>query len=141
MAKPRQTVSSQHQQTAPWLIMLGYAVMIGGAIALFMVILNHGKELVPAGSVAAHMGSPAAAAAHKTNVLYHVLLSLVLILLLGRWLGKLFVHFHQPRVIGEMVAGIFLGPSLLGRIWPDAMHFILPDDARPFLGIIAQIGV
>jgi Kef-type K+ transport system membrane component KefB len=56
-------------------------------------------------------------------------------------MGKLFVHFEQPRVIGEMVAGIMLGPSLLGRIWPDAMHFILPTDVRPYLGIIAQIGV
>ena len=48
------------------------------------------------------------------RVLYHVLVALVAILLLGRWLGKLFVHFGQPRVIGEMVAGIMLGPSLLG---------------------------
>jgi len=64
---------------------------------------------------------------------------------LGRWLGKLFVYFGQPRVIGEMVAGIMLGPSLLGRIWPEAMHFIFPTgsptDIRPALGIIAQIGV
>ena len=50
----------------------------------------------------------------KSLVLYHVLVALVAILLLGRWLGKLFVHFGQPRVIGEMVAGIMLGPSLLG---------------------------
>ena len=53
-------------------------------------------------------------ATHKLSPLYHVLLALVSILLLGRWLGKLFVHFGQPRVIGEMVAGIMLGPSLLG---------------------------
>ena len=56
-------------------------------------------------------------------------------------MGKLFIHLGQPRVIGEMVAGIMLGPSLLGQIWPAAMDFILPADCAPFLGIIAQIGV
>jgi Kef-type K+ transport system membrane component KefB len=44
-------------------------------------------------------------------------------------------------VIGEMVAGIALGPSLLGQIWPAAKDFILPADVGPYLGIIAQIGV
>src|SRR3972149_6730836 len=63
------------------------------------------------------------------------------ILLLGRWLGKAFVHFGQPRVIGEMVAGIMLGPSLLGWISPEAMNFVLPREVGPYLGIIAQIGV
>ena len=70
-----------------------------------------------------------------------MLLALVSILLLGRWMGKLFAYFGQPRVIGEMVAGIMLGPSLLGQIWPAAQHFILPADVAPYLGIIAQIGV
>ena len=82
-----------------------------------------------------------AGAAHALSPLYHVLLALVSILLLGRWMGKLFVYFGQPRVIGEMVAGIMLGPSLLGQIWPAAQHFVLPADVAPYLGIIAQIGV
>jgi Kef-type K+ transport system membrane component KefB len=68
-------------------------------------------------------------------------LALVLILLLGRWLGKLFIHFGQPRVIGEMVAGIMLGPSLLGYFWPQATAFILPEHAQSSLEIIAQLGV
>jgi Kef-type K+ transport system membrane component KefB len=56
-------------------------------------------------------------------------------------MGKLFVYFRQPRVIGEMVAGIMLGPSLLGQIWPAAQQFILPADVAPYLRIIAEIGV
>ncbi|MBA3484202.1 MAG: cation:proton antiporter [Pirellulales bacterium] len=71
----------------------------------------------------------------------HVLLALLAIILLGRWLGQIFRHFGQPRVIGEMVAGIVLGPSLLGRISPDAMNFILPQEVGPYLGVIAQLGV
>jgi Kef-type K+ transport system membrane component KefB len=70
-----------------------------------------------------------------------VLLCLALILLLGRWMGKLCIYFGQPRVIGEMLAGIMLGPSLLGHIWPEAMTFILPAHAAPSLKIVAQIGV
>jgi Kef-type K+ transport system membrane component KefB len=80
-------------------------------------------------------------AVHQLDPLYHVLLSLVLILLLGRWLGKLCIYFGQPRVIGEMVAGIMLGPSLLGYFWPAATAFILPAHAQPALKIIAQVGV
>jgi Kef-type K+ transport system membrane component KefB len=105
-----------------------------------LLVLAYGRQLSPATSGTGRTVG-AAAVAHSSYVLYHVLVALVSILLLGRWLGKLFVHFGQPRVIGEIVAGIALGPSLLGRIWPDAMHFILPADVGPFLGIIAQIGI
>jgi Kef-type K+ transport system membrane component KefB len=125
-----------------WRIVLGYVVTLAVAIGLLLWVLSYGENLTAAASA-----TPAVGAAHldKSMVLYHVLVALVAILLLGRWLGKLFVHFGQPRVIGEMVAGIMLGPSLLGRIWPDAMHFILPasgpNDIRLPLSIIAQIGV
>lgn len=132
--------ASSPRPSATWPIVLGYALMLAVAGCLLWLILSHGaKQLSPVG-----VASPTArvsVAAPRVDVLYHVLLALVSILLLGRWLGKLFVHFEQPRVIGEMVAGILLGPSLLGRIWPDAMHFILPTEVSPFLGIVAQIGV
>jgi Kef-type K+ transport system membrane component KefB len=135
------SMASASHASATWRIVLAYAVMLAVAGGLLWLILHYGsRELSPAAAESAAVATPLGNAA-KIDVLYHVLLALVSILLLGRWLGKLFVHFEQPRVIGEMVAGIMLGPSLLGRIWPDAMHFILPADVRPFLGIIAQIGV
>jgi Kef-type K+ transport system membrane component KefB len=71
----------------------------------------------------------------------HVLLALLAIIVAGRLLGQVFRKFGQPRVIGEMVAGIALGPSLLGRISPEAMDFVLPASVAPNLGIVAQIGV
>jgi Kef-type K+ transport system membrane component KefB len=122
---------------------LGYALMLAIAAGLLALVLMYGARHLHLSPAAAETTTamPSAGTADKTHVLYHVLLALVSILLLGRWLGKLFVHFEQPRVIGEMVAGIMLGPSLLGRIWPDAMHFIVPVDVAPYLGIIAQIGV
>jgi Kef-type K+ transport system membrane component KefB len=122
-----------------WRVVLGYALMVGVTIALLLLVMSYGKHLAPAAE-AVKTASPVGVTP-KTDILYHVLLALVSILLLGRWLGKLFVHFGQPRVIGEMVAGIMLGPSLLGQIWPAAMNFILPAEVGPYLGIIAQIGV
>jgi Kef-type K+ transport system membrane component KefB len=47
----------------------------------------------------------------------------------------------QPPVIGEVLAGIALGPSLLGQVWPAAADFILPAAVAPALGVIAQLGV
>src|SRR5689334_3148846 len=58
----------------------------------------------------------------KGHVLFHVLLALATVIALGRVLGQLFRYIGQPPVIGEVVAGIALGPSLLGRISPEAMN-------------------
>ncbi len=113
--------------------------MIVATVALFFLVRSYGNTLVPATAGVAKSATPSVAA--KPDILLHVLTALLAIILLGRWLGKLFVHFGQPRVIGEMIAGIMLGPSFLGRFSPEAVHFILPDEAAPFLGIIAQIGV
>src|SRR4029078_4555977 len=112
-------------------------------IGLIWAVLVYGQSLTPVVATASSETAANAAAAHKLTPLYHVLLALVSILLLGRWMGKLFAYFNQPRVIGEMVAGIMLGPSLLGQswFWPEAQQFILPADVAPYLGIIAQIGV
>src|SRR5687768_1875948 len=110
------SVATEPSTAGTWRIVLGYALMLAAAIALLWLILTYGnKHLSPAAAEVAR-GAPSIVAAAKVDVIYHVLLALVSILLLGRWLGKVFVHFGQPRVIGEMVAGIMLGPSLLGNI-------------------------
>jgi Kef-type K+ transport system membrane component KefB len=135
------SLASKPHASATWRIVLGYALMILIAAGLLWLILSYGSErLSPAATEAASTTAPSGAV-HKLDPLYHVFLSLVLILLLGRWLGKLCIHFGQPRVIGEMVAGIMLGPSLLGYFWPAATAFILPPHAQPALKIIAQVGV
>jgi Kef-type K+ transport system membrane component KefB len=74
-------------------------------------------------------------------MLLHLLAALAAVVLLGRLLGRLFRVIHQPPVIGEVVAGIVLGPSLLGHLWPDAYAFILPSSVAPSLGLLSQLGV
>ena len=49
--------------------------------------------------------------------------------------------FGQPRVVGEMIAGVLLGPSLLGAIAPEVQGFLFPTESKPILFVIAQFGV
>jgi len=64
-----------------------------------------------------------------------------LILGLSRLVGLFFARLHQPQVIGEMIAGIMLGPSLLGWLAPEVFNGVFPVDSRPYLGILSQVGV
>ncbi|MFN0008948.1 MAG: cation:proton antiporter [Planctomycetota bacterium] len=75
------------------------------------------------------------------DVLAHVLIALVVIILVSRGLGSLFRRIGQPPVMGEILGGILLGPSLLGRVAPDAYDFLLPPSVAPHLGVLAQVGV
>jgi Kef-type K+ transport system membrane component KefB len=71
----------------------------------------------------------------------HLLLALAVVIAVGQALGRLFKYIGQPPVIGEVVGGICLGPTLLGRVWPAAYHYVLPDTVAPFLEVVAQLGV
>jgi Kef-type K+ transport system membrane component KefB len=68
-------------------------------------------------------------------------LALVTILIASRALGFVFRYFRQPAVIGEVLAGILLGPSLLGAVAPTLAAALFPPSVTPLLGTIAQIGV
>jgi len=56
----------------------------------------------------------------------HILLSLGVMLALARFLGEMAKRFNQPAVIGEIFAGIILGPTLFGSLFPDAVWFLRP---------------
>ncbi|WP_278393129.1 cation:proton antiporter [Sphingobium yanoikuyae] len=58
---------------------------------------------------------------------------------LSGWLVGRFLH--QPRVIGDMIAGILLGPSLLGWLAPQAQALLFPIETRPLLQFVAQAGI
>ena len=119
---------------------LAYAALIVAAVGIFGLIRSAGKSLVapvPAGSSQFGSASPQQGA----GILMHVLLALVVIILSARIVGALFQRFHQPQVIGEMIAGILLGPSFLGRIAPGTVAYLLPAQVVPYLSILAQIGI
>ncbi len=74
-------------------------------------------------------------------MLLSVLMALTVIMITARLVGMLFARLHQPPVMGEVVGGLLLGPSVLGRLSPEAAAFLLPPESAPFLGVIAQLGV
>jgi Kef-type K+ transport system membrane component KefB len=81
------------------------------------------------------------AASSATDILPHLLLALAAVVVAGRVLGFLFRYIGQPPVIGEVVGGIALGPSLLGQISPAAYDYLLPSVVAPFLSAVAHLGV
>jgi Kef-type K+ transport system membrane component KefB len=116
-----------------------YVLMTVGAVAVFLAIQAVGSSLTTAGS---DVRSPTPLEAPpSTNLLMHVLLALAVIILTTRAMGAIFRFFHQPPVIGEIIGGIFLGPSILGRVLPNIQAYLLPPDIAPTLGVIAQLGV
>lgn len=68
---------------------------------------------------------------------------IVLLIAVGRGLGEIMQRIGQPSVIGELLAGIILGPSLFGWIWPEAQHAIFPKtpEQKAMIDGIAQFGI
>jgi Kef-type K+ transport system membrane component KefB/nucleotide-binding universal stress UspA family protein len=68
---------------------------------------------------------------------------IVLLLLVGRLLGEAMQRIGQPAIIGQLLAGIVLGPSIFGAIWPDAQHAIFPPkgEQRSMIDAVAQLGI
>ncbi len=119
---------------------LGYALLLAGAVGVFLLIDVAGSHLTAPHPALAPEAAPAATGG-KPDALVHVLLALAAVLVTGRLLSVLFRFIGQPPVIGEVVGGILLGPSFLGRVWPEAGAFLLPPSVAPYLGVVAQLGV
>jgi Kef-type K+ transport system membrane component KefB len=75
------------------------------------------------------------------NTIVLVFLDVLIIIGVSRLMGLGFRFLKQPLVIGEIVAGIMLGPSLLGLISPQASAWLFPANAIPFLNVLAQAGL
>jgi Kef-type K+ transport system membrane component KefB len=73
--------------------------------------------------------------------LSHLFVQLILIVLVARICGALARHVGQAAVIGEMMAGILLGPSLLGWISPTVFHFVFPVASLGALRLLSQVGI
>jgi len=78
---------------------------------------------------------------HGANLILILLLQLAMILAVSRLVGWLFGYFRQPQVMGEMIAGIMLGPSLLGWMAPAASRYVFPPESIPYLNVLSQVGV
>lgn len=70
-----------------------------------------------------------------------LLMQIIAILFVSRIVGWFFIKIGQPTVIGEILAGIILGPSLLGYFYPEAFNFLFAPESLDNLYILSQIGL
>jgi len=118
---------------------LTYAAMLAATAGIYLYIRVEGEQLRAPDATS---GSSGPADAADSSVLAHLLLALAVITLLARFMGGVFRRYlKQPPVIGEIVAGLMLGPSLLGLISPAAYDFVMPAAMAPHLGTVSKIGV
>ena len=129
-------------------------VLFGAGTGL---LLNLGSKLRPeaapaspaAAQASAHHATEGKAAGGAVHALVEnvrsplsiLLFQVVLIVAAARGLGHLFGKIGQPPVIGEIVAGILLGPSLLGAVAPAAQAFLFPASSMDALRMLSEIGV
>ena len=78
---------------------------------------------------------------HLNSTLGILLLQIVIIIIVARLMGFLFQKLEQPVVIGEILAGILLGPSVLGTFSPAAMKIIFPVESLGNLYLLSQVGL
>ena len=114
-----------------------YAGLIAGALVVLQLVLTSGRHLH-----APKAAKGSAAAAHATDdVFWRLLLAALVVIVVSRAVGALFRRINQPQVVGEIVAGILLGPSVLGAAWPHATSYLFSDQVLPFLNVLAEVGL
>jgi Kef-type K+ transport system membrane component KefB len=113
--------------------------MLLGTVGLVFLIDVWGNTLTAPEGLPAERGEVVRGG--KPDALVHMLIALTAVVAVGRLLGRLFRAVGQPPVIGEVLGGIVLGPSVLGWLWPAAAEFVLPQSVAPFLSVLAQLGV
>ncbi|UYQ93361.1 cation:proton antiporter [Chitinophaga horti] len=130
---------------------LFYPVIIGIFGLMIWFVIAQGEKLVPE-NVATQVSENMVPAANEPGILQELtshmrlplsmlLVQIVLILGVSRLFGALARKIKQPAVVGEILAGILLGPSLFGMIWPEGMNAIFPKSSLSSLQFLSQIGL
>lgn len=125
-----------------------YIAVTGGFTALMYWIVSKGKEL----EIGRNIITPTSKDTLFNQFLvslYHnlqhplaiLLLQIITIIIVARFFGWVFRKIGQPTVIGEIVAGIFLGPSLVGLYFPEYSALLFPKESLGNLQFLSQIGL
>ncbi|RZJ30759.1 MAG: cation/H(+) antiporter [Flavobacterium sp.] len=124
-----------------------YVSTIAGFSAAIYWILQKGKFLESDRNISAPAGKGQwheflDAMSHNFGESFALLLlQIISIVLVARVFGWFFRKIGQPTVIGEMVAGIILGPSLVGMYFPVEFHMLFPDSSLGNLKLFSQLGL
>ncbi len=121
---------------------IAYALFVALPLLGLVGILKAGKTLTaPNWLSGAVPVQPVPGTSPAALNLFTLVLQIAVILAVCRLTGALFRRIHQPRVVGEMFAGILLGPSLLGWIAPQFSAYLFPHSSLGPLNALSQIGV
>ena len=91
--------------------------------------------------MAADDAASAAAPSGGSEVIF--IAELGLLLLVGRLMGEAAQRIGQPAVMGQLIGGLLLGPSVLGLIWPAAQHALFPSAAeqKSMIDAVSRLGI
>jgi Kef-type K+ transport system membrane component KefB len=131
------------QVREPMKLSIFYVLTLVAVGAAIVAVLQLGSSL-PAPTGAAVEPAHGVAEGVRSNFahpLSRLFVQLIVIIVAGQLIGRAFQRVRQPAVIGEMTAGILLGPSLFGWLAPDAFRFVFPADSLGALRLLAQVGV
>lgn len=126
-----------------------YILIIGGFSVIMYLILVSGKGL-EAGRLFQQSRQSVLSVWEQFQSTYHhnlthplaiLLLQIITIILVARFFGFICKKIKQPTVIGEIVAGIFLGPSFIGHYFPEFSGFLFPKQSLSNLQFLSQIGL
>src|SRR5688572_11873366 len=117
----------------------GYAVLVGLPLIALILLIGVGEQRYV--TVAAAAGAEAGAAGGRSFHVLTLILQIATILIVARAFGKLFRRFGQPQVVGEMIAGVVLGPSVFGALAPAISDYVFPAASLGHLNALSQIGL
>jgi len=125
-----------------------YFVVTGGFTALMYWIVSKGKFLEKGREIIHPIVKDTLLEQFLTslqNNLQHplaiLLLQIITIIIVARFFGWIFRKIGQPSVIGEIIAGIFLGPSMVGMYFPEYSQLLFPVESLGNLQFLSQIGL
>lgn len=126
---------------------LTYAIVIAVSVTAIAALLRLGEVWFATGADPAALtarpsgGTAVSFAENLHHPLAILLVQLLAIVIATQAVGAFVSRIKQPAVVGEIAAGLLLGPSLLGRVWPDAYAFLFPSNSLNMLRLISQLGV
>lgn len=126
---------------------LFYIIVTGGFTALIFWIVSKGKLLQNNDVVVPVLNSNyfnqfSDSLVHNLkHPLAILLLQIITIIIVARLFGWIFRKIGQPSVIGEIIAGIFLGPSVVGMYFPEYSGLLFPTESLGNLQFLSQIGL
>ncbi len=127
---------------------LFYVGVTGGFIALMFWIVSKGKALEAGRNVIAKISSDSLFVQFLNSLVHNLknplailLLQIITIIIVARFFGWIFRKIGQPSVIGEIIAGIFLGPSVVGMYFPEYSSILFPENSIGNLQFLSQIGL